>query len=632
MAAGAANVFGSGTLTVAAPGNVTLANFAQTVGGLAGDGNINLGSALLTVNGPGTTSYTGVLSGTGRLSKLGSGTLTLGGANTYTGATTVTEGLLVVDGSLAGSVSIGAKGRLGGSGKIGALTVTGTAAPANSIGTLNVTGNLTFAAGSTYQVEVAPDGTSDLIAAAGTINLQGGTVSVLTGGVTTYAPLTTYTILTGSSVAGTFANVTSDLAFLSPSLIYNAASVQLRLLRNDVSLGSVADTANQQAVAAAVAARNSGGVFDAVVGLNAADARNAFDQLSGEVFVASATVTARDGHDAAREMLDRIDGPRDGERGVWVAGDLGQMTAHAADGFSRIKSNRQVLRGGIEFTAEHLRYGLAYRRAKNDISLVARGSDTDLASNAAYAYAGYVSDGLRIAGGVGFAAYDLKTHRAVALGKLSNDLYSAGDGHSYVGFGEIAYLAPLRDGVRVGPYFGLSVASVSFDQTREWGGAAALVADKTRKSSAMASYGLRGTIVFGGVTLSGDLGARSYLADQQWGRGFSFVDTGEVFDARGGQFGKSSAVGRLDASITAGRLLLGLGLRGEVARAYLQLWGARQRRLPLLINTLRRVTDEDHQNRLGCQRPARLGRRLCSEGRTDSRPGHRGDSEEVQES
>ncbi|MFS2108960.1 autotransporter-associated beta strand repeat-containing protein [Sphingomonas sp. Sphisp140] len=563
LVAGVANAFGSGVLTVTAPGTVNLANFATTVGGLAGDGNIALGSAVLTVNSTGSTAYSGVLSGSGRLIKSGAGTLTLNGANSYTGSTTINEGLLVVNGSLAGTLTIGANGRLGGSGRTGSLSVGGIVAPGNSIGTLNVAGSLTLAAGSTYQVEVSPTGISDQIIATGAVTINGGTVSVLTGGATNFLPLTTYTILSGSSVTGTFGSVVTDLAFLTPSLVYNAANVQLRLLRNDVSLGAVAQTSNQVAVAAAVSAQSSGGVFDAVIGLNAADARTAFDQLSGEVFTAGLAVAGRDGHDAARELLARADAPRGQPKSFWIAGDIGQMSAGARSGHAEIESDRQTVSAGVEVTGDTLRYGFAYRYARNDIRLDARGSEGVLVSNSAYAYFGYTLGGLRIAGGVGYAKHALSTDRRVAFGGLSNRLTSDGDGKSFSSFGEAAWLVPVGKALQVGPYAGASVTSVRFDRVREWGGAAALVAGKARSTTTLASYGLRGAAVIDGITLSGDIGGRSYLDDPEARRNFAFVDTGNGFEAGSGQFGKTTISGRFDASAAVGRFVLGVGLRGE---------------------------------------------------------------------
>ncbi len=563
LTAGIANAFGTGVLTVAAPGTVNLANFATTVGGLAGDGNVALGSAILTVNSGGSSAYSGVLSGTGRLIKSGAGTLTLNGANTYTGSTTINDGLLVVNGSLAGTVTIGANGRLGGSGKTGSLSVTGTVAPGNSIGTLNVGGSLTFAAGSTYQVEVSPTGISDQIIATGTVTINGGTVSVLTGGATNFLPLTTYTILSGSSVTGTFGGVVTDLAFLTPSLVYNAASVQLRLLRNDVSLGSVAQSGNQIAVAAAVGATSSGGVFDAVIGLNASDARNAFDQLSGEVFTAGMTMAGRDAQDTTRELIGRVDGPRGQKKSFWLAADIGQSSVGARDGLAGFDSDRQTVSAGIEVTGDKLRYGFSYRYARNDISLDARASDGKLVSNSAFAYLGYSLGELRFAGGVGFAALNYSTDRRLAFGGLANQLHSEGDGKSYTSFGELAWTPAIGTNLRVGPYVGASVTSVRFDRAQEWGGAAALVAGKARSTTSLASYGVRGTALIDGITISGDLGARTYLDDPETRRLFRFVDTGNGFAAHGAQFDKTMIAGRLDASANVGRFVLGVGLRGE---------------------------------------------------------------------
>ncbi|MEI6713748.1 MAG: autotransporter-associated beta strand repeat-containing protein, partial [Verrucomicrobiota bacterium] len=76
-----------------------ITGYNTAIGSLAGGGssggNVELGSATLTVGSLGTsTTYSGVLSGAGGLNKFGSGVLTLSGSNTYTGATVITEGSL----------------------------------------------------------------------------------------------------------------------------------------------------------------------------------------------------------------------------------------------------------------------------------------------------------------------------------------------------------------------------------------------------------------------------------------------------------------------------------------------------------------------------------------------------------
>src|SRR5260221_3653666 len=74
----------------------------ETVGSIAGAGNVTLNANTLTAGGSNaTTTYSGVMSGTGGLTKAGTGTLTLNGTNTYSGTTNVSAGTMSVNGSAA---------------------------------------------------------------------------------------------------------------------------------------------------------------------------------------------------------------------------------------------------------------------------------------------------------------------------------------------------------------------------------------------------------------------------------------------------------------------------------------------------------------------------------------------------
>ncbi|MEO8401699.1 MAG: autotransporter-associated beta strand repeat-containing protein, partial [Gammaproteobacteria bacterium] len=77
---------GSG-LFIASTGTLGLGGFDKTFAGLSGNGNINLGTATLTINNAVNTVYDGVLSGSGNLIKQGTGMLTLNSVNSYTGTT-----------------------------------------------------------------------------------------------------------------------------------------------------------------------------------------------------------------------------------------------------------------------------------------------------------------------------------------------------------------------------------------------------------------------------------------------------------------------------------------------------------------------------------------------------------------
>ena len=95
LRAGAANVFApTSAFTVASGAVLDLNSFNQTIGTVAGAGNVTLGTGSLTISGTGNTTLSGVLSGSGALIKNNTGTFTLTGANstTFTGAITVSGG------------------------------------------------------------------------------------------------------------------------------------------------------------------------------------------------------------------------------------------------------------------------------------------------------------------------------------------------------------------------------------------------------------------------------------------------------------------------------------------------------------------------------------------------------------
>ncbi len=173
-----------------------------------------------------------------------------------TGASIGSGGALYANGTIGGTVIVNNGGLLGGSGTVGGLAALsgGTVAPGNSIGTLTVAGNAAFAPGSVYQVEANAAGQSDRLAVSGTATLAGGTVQVLAQNGA-YNPRTQYAILNAAGgVTGQFAGVTSNFAFLTPTLRYQPTEVDLTLTRNDVAFASIATTRNGASVANAIQA------------------------------------------------------------------------------------------------------------------------------------------------------------------------------------------------------------------------------------------------------------------------------------------------------------------------------------------------------------------------------------------
>ena len=276
----------SSAVAISAGATLDLNGSNETIGSLAGSGSIALGSGVLTTGGNNTsTTFSGGISGIGgSLNKQGSGTLTLSGINTYSGTTVVNTGTLSIaaTGSVASNTIVNNGGTLAGTGSVGTLAMNsgGILAPGNSIGTFTVNGNLTFNSGSIYRVEVDAAGASDKTIVNGNVTLAGN-VDVRAG-AGNYANTTSYTILTHSGTrTGTFSSVTSNLAFLTPTLSYAANAVELNLARNNVSFASVAETRNQRAAASGVERLGPGMVYTAVSGFSAPQAQAAFDALSG---------------------------------------------------------------------------------------------------------------------------------------------------------------------------------------------------------------------------------------------------------------------------------------------------------------------------------------------------------------
>jgi outer membrane autotransporter protein len=285
----AANNFGTGMVTLNGGGlQWATGNTTDISAQLA---PLGAGGGIFDTNGNNVTLATAI-TGTGGLTKQGTGLLNLTGNNSFTGSTTVSAGTLAVNGSLASGITVSPGGTLGGNGTItGLVTNNGIIAPGNSIGTLNINGSFVQGAGGTYQVEVNNTGQGDRINAAGTAVIQGGTVQVLAQ-PGNYCPSTTYTIVRATGgVSGTYSAVTSNFAFLTPSLSYDANDVFLTLALGQNAFTSFSGiTPNQRAVGTAhnQSFANASGDFATVIGalagLNTAQGPVALDAISGQPY------------------------------------------------------------------------------------------------------------------------------------------------------------------------------------------------------------------------------------------------------------------------------------------------------------------------------------------------------------
>ncbi|MBH2547471.1 autotransporter outer membrane beta-barrel domain-containing protein [Serratia marcescens] len=452
------------------------------------------------------------ISGHGGLTKEGMGTLVMTGANTYAGPTLVNQGRLAVNGSVTSAVSVQSGGIVGGSGTVGSLTARrgGTVAPGNSIGTLNVAGNVSFEPGSRYAVEVGPNGQSDRIQSSGSATIGGGEVAVtlenspnlLTQGEVRSLLGQQYTILSAQQgVSGQFDAVAPNYLFLGTGLSYQSTGVTLSVGRNGTSFASVAQTANERAVAAAADALAAGNpVYESLLGSGTAgEARQAFRQLSGQIHadIASALVNdsrylreALNGRLRQAEGLASSSAIKADEGGAWAqllgAWDHASGDANAT-GYQA--STYGVLVGLDSAAADDWRLGVATGYTRTSLH-GGYGSKADSDNYHLAAYGDKQFGALALRGGAGYTWHRIDTKRSVNYGMQSDRDTAKYSARTEQLFAEAGY-SVQGEWLNLEPFVNLAYVNFENNGIAESGGAAALRGDKQHTDATVSTLGLR---------------------------------------------------------------------------------------------------------------------------------------------
>lgn len=479
---------------------------------VTGDNVLDTGAATFGLNGP--------LSGSGVLRKQGTGDFALQGAHPFDGRLRVDQGLLRLRGTLAADVDIGAGATLVGNGDLG--------------------GDLAFAPGSRLRVQIAPDGQSDrLRVTAGRIDLDQAVLDIVaTPG--DYPLQSSYTLLQASGgVHGTFAEVGSNLAFLTPTLLYGAQDVTLQMVRNDLAFADLARSPTQLATArvldagTAVPGSDMARVVEAFTTLNLAEVPGVLEAIGGSALVGVPAAVSVQANTLTRQVASRLgasglsgalprfgmntsedillassDGPQGAAalyqaafsaasaltstpgQGVWLRGLAGVGDYDLAAGQQADADHAGVVLGYDGQLTPHLTLGLFGAYTDAELKQNAPSSETAIKGWQIGSYGRWRHDAFHVDGLFSYGRDDFSTNRRLVIGALQRRATADFDGYNVNVYGETGYTYDV--GVVVQPYVALQWSQQSRDAYQESGaGALNLSVDAQDNDSVRSLFGVR---------------------------------------------------------------------------------------------------------------------------------------------
>jgi outer membrane autotransporter protein len=491
----------------------------------------------------------------------------------------------------------------------------GTIAPgaASPFSTLHVTGNTQFNVGSFFNVNVNAAGQTDSLAITGTSTLTGGTVQVQAQ-PGNYAAQSYTIVNTGTRNSTTFAGVTANSIFLSPSLSYPSQQ-QVVLTLTSLPFNIAAQTPNQTAVANALNAGAQNTITNLLFAQTSlAGVPQIFDALSGEIFASIKNTQVEESQFARNAMLGRMrQADAEGDTAALgfggpiafadslyenlpapiasanasangrAASSSHQLTswlqgfgaAGKADGNSNAASLNATYSGfltGADVRYGMLRAGLMGGYSHANLNVDARGSSGGIDSAHLGAYGSLAVGGFHLRSGASASFDTVDTSRSIAVPGFMDRTRRRFNGTTAQIFGEVAYsMAAGR--VAIEPFAGLAYVRVHDAAFLESGGLAALSASASNENIGYSSLGLRvatqWTLANGTIVVPHASAAWQYaFGNVTPTAALAFASTGAAFTVTGVPLAKTSTLveAGLDWRMSA-QMKFGVAYQGELAKS-----------------------------------------------------------------
>ncbi|MDP3315270.1 MAG: autotransporter domain-containing protein [Devosia sp.] len=503
------DIVAAGTITSMATGNIA-----------------NTGNAGRIYNIGGT--WTGIVEGnTGTISNApGEVNAVMSGPSTWVGDVVSNDGMIFnAAGSNwtgdvlanAGSITttslwtgnITSSGRLAAGGSItGAVVNTGVL---ELVGDLTV-GSVSFGGDAFFDVDLEAAGVGEMLTSTGAAALD-GTVRVTAGSTMTSGDyLTSYDILTASAITGEFDGVTTDLAFLAPTLSYTLTTASVTLQRNTQEFSAVGVTPNQQAVANQIENELGEGnaLYGAVLWLTPEEAQSAFDQLSGEVYASAEAAAAGKAMVVGDIALDRVDKAFDsidargsasgyaassadladgsGSTALWTQFYGAFDNADGDNGTSATDSSISGVALGLDGLLGDWRLGMMLNAGTGDTNIAALGSTVTDTSYGFGVYGGTNWGDTRLALAGTYARQDNASTRTVAFGNFTEELSADYASTTMLASARLSHEFDFG-AVSLIPYASAAYVDHQTDGFSETGGAAALTSGGSLSATTIGAIG-----------------------------------------------------------------------------------------------------------------------------------------------